>query len=89
MYMATWLTGKRERVRSFAYGLAQFGVLMGVLVWLLMLEPDLGTSVLLVTIGAAMFFVCRRAQGSHAVRRHDADRRCSVHGTGTLRLLPS
>jgi cell division protein FtsW len=57
MYMATWLTGKRERVRSFTYGLVQFGVLMGVLVWLLMLEPDLGTSVLLVTIGAAMFFV--------------------------------
>ncbi len=57
MYMATWLTGKRERVRSVTYGLLQFGVLMGVLVWLLMLEPDLGTSVLLVTIGAAMFFV--------------------------------
>lgn len=57
MYMATWLTGKRERVRSFVYGVAQFGVLMGVLVWLLMLEPDLGTSALLVTIGAAMFFV--------------------------------
>lgn len=57
VYMATWFAGKGARVRSFSYGLAQFSVLMGVLVGLLMLQPDLGTASLLVTVGVAMFFV--------------------------------
>jgi cell division protein FtsW len=57
VYMATWFAGKGARVRTFSYGLVQFSVLMGALVGLLMLEPDLGTATLLVTVGVAMFFV--------------------------------
>jgi cell division protein FtsW len=57
LYMATWLASKRERVRSFTYGVAQFAVIIGLLVGLVMLQPDLGTSVLLTTVGVAMFFV--------------------------------
>lgn len=57
VYMATWFAGKGARVRSFSYGLVQFSVLMGLLVGLLMLQPDLGTATLLVTVGVAMFFV--------------------------------
>jgi cell division protein FtsW len=57
LYMATWLVSKRERVRSFTYGVAQFAVIIGLLVGLVMLQPDLGTSALLTTVGVAMFFV--------------------------------
>lgn len=57
LYMATWLAGKRERVRSFSSGLAQFSIVMGILVGLVMLQPDLGTSILIATIGVAMFLV--------------------------------
>ncbi|HYI15211.1 MAG TPA: putative lipid II flippase FtsW, partial [Thermomicrobiales bacterium] len=57
LYMATWFAGKGARIRSISYGLVQFSVLMGVLVGLLMLQPDLGTATLLVTVGIAMFFV--------------------------------
>jgi len=57
LYMATWFAGKGVRIRSISYGLVQFSVLMGVLVGLLMLQPDLGTATLLVTVGIAMFFV--------------------------------
>jgi len=57
LYMATWLAGKREHVRSVSRGLAQFAVVMGLLVGLVMLQPDLGTSVLFATIGVAMFLV--------------------------------
>jgi cell division protein FtsW len=61
LYMATWFAGKGARVRSFSYGLVQFSVLMGILVGLLMLQPDLGTATLLVTVGVAMFFVAGAA----------------------------
>jgi cell division protein FtsW len=44
-------------VSSVAYGLGQFVVVMGVVIGLVMLEPDLGTSILLMTVGLAMFFV--------------------------------
>jgi cell division protein FtsW len=57
LYLATWLAAKREHVRSFTYGLAQFVTVIGLLVVLVMLEPDLGTSALLATVGVAMFFV--------------------------------
>jgi cell division protein FtsW len=57
LYMASWLVSKGKHVRSFSHGLVQFSVVMGVLVGLVMLEPDLGTSALLVTVGVAMFFV--------------------------------
>jgi cell division protein FtsW len=57
LYMAGWLSSKGARVRHFSYGLVQFSVIMGVLVGLVMLQPDLGTATLLVTIGVAMFFV--------------------------------
>ncbi|HUG14844.1 MAG TPA: putative lipid II flippase FtsW [Thermomicrobiales bacterium] len=57
LYMASWLSAKGKRVTSFSHGLVQFSVVMGLLVGLVMLEPDLGTSALLVTVGVAMFFV--------------------------------
>jgi cell division protein FtsW len=57
IYMASWLSGKGARVRSFSYGMVQFAVVMGLVIGLVMLEPDLGTSILLATVGLAMFFV--------------------------------
>lgn len=64
VYMASWLSGKGAKVRSFSYGMVQFAVVMGMVVGLVMLEPDLGTSVLLATVGLAMFFVA----GAHLVQ---------------------
>lgn len=57
IYLAGWLSGKGQRVRSFSYGTLQFVVVMGATVGLVMMEPDLGTSILLATVGLAMFFV--------------------------------
>jgi len=57
IYLASWLSGKGTRIRSFSYGMVQFAVVMGLLIGLVMLEPDLGTSILLATVGLAMFFV--------------------------------
>ncbi|CAN5218890.1 putative lipid II flippase FtsW [soil metagenome] len=57
LYLASWLAGKGAKVRSFSYGMVQFGVVMAIVIGLVMLQPDLGTSILLATVGMAMFFV--------------------------------
>lgn len=61
LYMAAWFAGKGGKVRSVSSGLAQFCVVLGLLIGLLMLEPDLGTASLVATIGVAMFFVAGAA----------------------------
>lgn len=57
LYLASWLASKGMRVREFNYGLIPFSILMGLLVGLVMLQPDLGTSLLLTAIGLSMFMV--------------------------------
>ena len=57
LYLAAWLSSKGTRVREFNYGLIPFGILLGGLVGLVMLQPDLGTSMLLAMIGLSMFLV--------------------------------
>ncbi len=57
IYMASWLSGKGAKVRSFSYGMVQFAVVMMTMIGLIMLQPDLGTAILLATVGLAMFFV--------------------------------
>lgn len=57
LYLASWLSSKGMRVREFNYGLIPFAILMGILVGLVVLQPDLGTSLLLAAIGLSMFLV--------------------------------
>lgn len=64
IYMASWLSGKGAKVRSFSYGTVQFAVVMMTMLGLIMLQPDLGTAILLATVGLAMFFVA----GAHPVQ---------------------
>lgn len=64
IYAADWLSQKGEKVRNLWYGLIPFGIILGVLVGLIMLEPDLGTSTVVVIIGMAMFFVA----GAHLLQ---------------------
>lgn len=57
VYLAHWLTRKGARVGSVSGGLAPFLVILGVVAGLVMLEPDLGTTGVLVLTGLTMFFV--------------------------------
>ncbi|MGI8422808.1 MAG: putative lipid II flippase FtsW [Chloroflexota bacterium] len=56
VYIAHWLTAKREQVSDFANGLLPFGVLMSVVVALLMKQPDMGTTIVVVITAVAIFF---------------------------------
>ena len=57
VYLASWLCSQWSRLEHWAVGLLQFLVVLGPLIVLVMLEPDMGTSLVLATIGIGMTFV--------------------------------
>jgi cell division protein FtsW len=56
LYLASWLASKGERIRRFDLGVLPFMLLLGLLGGLTMLQPDLGTAIVLGFTGLAMFF---------------------------------
>lgn len=57
LYAADWLSQKGEKVRNLWYGLVPFGIMLGVVIGLVMLEPDMGTSLVIASIGMSMLFI--------------------------------
>ncbi len=56
IYTSHWLAGKGERVREVGYGLI-FALLLVLVTSLIMAEPDMGTSFVVVATAACVFFV--------------------------------
>ncbi len=61
LYLASWLAAKGDGIRRFGHGVAPFVVLLGSLVGLTVLQPDLGTAIILASVGFAMFFAAGAA----------------------------
>lgn len=57
VYLAHWLAKRGSEVGSFRRGLLPFLVIIGVIAGLVLLEPDLGTTSILVLTAFTMFFV--------------------------------
>lgn len=58
VYLAAWLEGRGpERVRSFTHGILPFALTTGLVVGLVVLEPDLGTASVLAVSAFATYFV--------------------------------
>ena len=57
IYVSAWLSGKGRRVRSFAMGFVPFVLLVGFVAGLVMLEPDLGTTLIIGLTMASLFFM--------------------------------
>jgi cell division protein FtsW len=57
IFLAHWLTTRGKRVGSFRQGMLPFLLLIGVVSVLVLLEPDLGTTGVLVLTAFSMFFV--------------------------------
>jgi cell division protein FtsW len=57
IYLAAWLVGKGDRLRSFEGGLIPFVVIIGGIGLLVMLQPNLGTTLVILVITVTMFFV--------------------------------
>ncbi len=57
IYIAAWLASKGDKIRDVTYGLIPFAVLLGIVAGLILLEPDIGTAMLIMATAVAMFFI--------------------------------
>jgi cell division protein FtsW len=56
LYMADWLARKGKQVGTFLYGLAPFVIFIGIILGLVLLENDMGTTIIIAGFATAMFF---------------------------------
>lgn len=57
IYMAAWLSSKGEKIKHLTYGLVPFGILLGITTGLIILQPNISTSLLIALTALIMFFV--------------------------------
>ncbi len=56
LYIAAWLASKGEQLNQVKYGLIPFGMIVGLVGGLVILQPDLSTALLIIVTAVAMFF---------------------------------
>ncbi|MCD6195094.1 putative lipid II flippase FtsW [bacterium] len=64
IYLASWLSSHKERMESFTKGVLPYWLIVGLIGFLILLEPDLGTATIFLGIGLILFFVAG-ARWSH------------------------
>lgn len=57
IYMAAWLSSKKDKIRNITYGLIPFSIMVGVVTFLVVLQPDLSTAASIVLTALTMFFL--------------------------------
>lgn len=57
IYLAAWLTNKGEDIKHFLRGFLPFMILVALVAFLIIKQPDMGTMSVIVGISVAMFFV--------------------------------
>jgi cell division protein FtsW len=57
IYLAAWLADRPERIKSFSSGLVPFGIIVGLMVAPIMLQPDLGTTAVIVVTAIILFYL--------------------------------
>ncbi len=57
IYLAAWLSGKREKIRDFFEGLIPFLIVIFLISFLLIKQPDMGTLGAIIFIAMPVFFV--------------------------------
>lgn len=66
LYFSHWLEEKRLELRTFKYGFLPFVVIMGLIIVPILLQPDIGSVVVIVGIAAIMYF-CAETKMKHLV----------------------
>lgn len=56
IYFADWLSRRGTKVGNVTYGLVPFAVMLGIVCGLVILEPDTGTTVVMLSIGSLIYF---------------------------------
>ncbi len=56
-YLAVWLTSRGDQLHEWGYGLAPFGVIVGLVAGLILLQPDISAAFTVILISVVMFFL--------------------------------
>jgi cell division protein FtsW len=57
LYIADWLASKGDRLHDWGYGLVPFGVIIGSITGMILLQPDFGTAITIVVTAGTMLFM--------------------------------
>jgi cell division protein FtsW len=57
LYLAVWLDSKSDRLHDIGYGIVPFGIIVGLIAGLILLQPDLSAAGTVVLVAALMFFL--------------------------------
>ncbi|MBU4360928.1 putative lipid II flippase FtsW [Candidatus Parcubacteria bacterium] len=57
IYLAAWFAKSKENIKSFSHGFLPFLILLGVIIALIALQPDIGTMVIIVVIAIGIYCV--------------------------------
>jgi cell division protein FtsW len=57
VYIAAWLSSRGDEIRKFSLGFLPFLLLLSVVAGLIIAEPDMGTTVIIVLVACTLFFV--------------------------------
>ncbi len=57
IYISAWLAGRRENINKFTLGLVPFVLMVSVVGGLVIVEPDMGTAIIIVLTTSTLFFV--------------------------------
>lgn len=56
IYLAAWFAKKKDQIKNFKYGFIPFIIILGAVSFLIMKQPDMGTTSVVVGIAVIMFF---------------------------------
>lgn len=57
LYMSAWLSSRGEHIRDLSLGFLPFVIIVGLVAGLVLVEPDMGTAVVLVLVATTLFFL--------------------------------
>jgi cell division protein FtsW len=57
IYMSAWLSSKQAKIRYLTYGLLPFGLLVGTIAGLVLMEPEISTAAMIFITATIMFFL--------------------------------
>lgn len=57
LYISHWLSSKGDRIKDVTYGLLPFGVITGVVCFLIVQQPDVSTAGLIAIVSLTIFFI--------------------------------
>ncbi len=57
IYISAWLAGRRENISKFTLGLVPFVLMVSVVGGLVIVEPDMGTAIIIVLTTSTLFFI--------------------------------